>query len=64
MAPAETSFAKVLVYPCPDAFFRIGDGSGGWECGGTGGSAPSGQSLPAPAPEVTEATTDEAGSAV
>jgi hypothetical protein len=43
---------KLLVKSCPDAFFRMGDGERG------------GQSFPAPAPDVTEATTEEAGSAV
>lgn len=42
----------VLVKPCPNAFFQLGGQVGG------------GQSFPVPAPDVTEATTDEAGSAV
>lgn len=46
----------VLRKSCPDAFFRMG------VVGGE--SAPEGQSFPAPAPDVTEAMTDEAGSAV
>lgn len=66
---------KLLVKSCPDAFFRMGDeevrgrkgtsGGGGIAGGdGTEAIAPDGQSFPAPAPDVTEAMTDEAGSAV